>query len=161
MSGHLSKVFDMGDEEHDIILQKVQESKVSYNLFKQCNIQCRWHAGALVCTVTSQLQGSGFESSSFCSLVLCSPRGCVGFLWVFQLALTVQRHVISFRVGVGVRLIGDSRLTIGLKVSVSGCLSLYFSLVIDWRPVQGVLCILPDDGWAGSSVPVILSRKSS
>lgn len=25
---HLSKVFDMGEEEHDIILQKVQESKV-------------------------------------------------------------------------------------------------------------------------------------
>lgn len=25
---HLSKVFDMGEEEHDIVLQKVQESKV-------------------------------------------------------------------------------------------------------------------------------------
>lgn len=27
-SDHLSKVFDMGEEEHDIVLQKVQESKV-------------------------------------------------------------------------------------------------------------------------------------
>lgn len=28
----LSKVFDMGEEEHDIILQKVQESKVSHSV---------------------------------------------------------------------------------------------------------------------------------
>lgn len=28
---YLSKVFDMGEEEHDIILQKVQESKVSHS----------------------------------------------------------------------------------------------------------------------------------
>jgi len=33
MTGHLSKVFDMGEEEHDIILQKVQESKVRHTFF--------------------------------------------------------------------------------------------------------------------------------
>lgn len=30
MSDHLFKVFDMGEEEHDIILQKIQESKVRH-----------------------------------------------------------------------------------------------------------------------------------
>ncbi len=37
-----------------------------------------------------------------------------------------------------VRLIGDSKLPVGVHVSVSGCLSLYVCPVTDWRPVQGV-----------------------
>lgn len=37
-----------------------------------------------------------------------------------------------------VRLIGDSKLPIGVIVSVTGCLSLCVSPVIEWRPVQGI-----------------------
>ena len=35
------------------------------------------------------------------------------------------------------RLIGDSKLPIGVNVSVDGRLSLYVSPVMNWRPVQG------------------------
>ena len=48
-----------------------------------------------------------------------------------------------------VRLIGDSKLSLGVKVSVCGCLS-RLSLcgpVMDWRPVQGVSRLSPDDHW--------------
>ncbi len=37
-----------------------------------------------------------------------------------------------------VRLTGDSKLAVGVNVSVSGCLSLYVGPVTDWQPVQGV-----------------------
>ena len=48
-----------------------------------------------------------------------------------------------------VRLIGDSKLSLGVSVSVCGCLS-HLSLcgpVMDWRPVQGVPRLSPDDRW--------------
>ena len=70
----------------------------------------------------------------------CSPRVCVGSLWVVRLPPTVQKVV---------RLIGDSKLSIGVSVSVCGCLS-RLSLcgpVMDWRPVQGVPRLSPDDRW--------------
>jgi len=47
------------------------------------------------------------------------------------------------------RLTGDSKLTLGVSVSVDGRLS-RFSLcgpVMDWRPVQGVPCLSPTDSW--------------
>ena len=46
-----------------------------------------------------------------------------------------------------VRLIGDSKLPVGVNVSVSGCLSLYVGPVIDWRPVQGVPRLSPNASW--------------
>lgn len=36
---HLSKVFDMGEEEHDIILQKVQAAKVTY-FVRRWSVRC-------------------------------------------------------------------------------------------------------------------------
>ena len=48
-----------------------------------------------------------------------------------------------------VRLIGVSKLSLGLSVSVHGCLP-RLSLcgpVMDWRPVQGVPRLSPDDRW--------------
>ena len=48
-----------------------------------------------------------------------------------------------------VRLIGDSKLSLGVSVSVNGCLS-RLSLcgpVMDWRPVQGVPRLSPEDCW--------------
>ena len=48
-----------------------------------------------------------------------------------------------------VKLISDSKLTLGVSVSVDGCLS-RLSLcgpVMDRRPVQGVSCLSPNDGW--------------
>jgi len=47
----------------------------------------------------------------------------------------------------GVRLIGDSKLSLGVSVSVHGCLS-HLSLcdpVMDCQPVQGVLRLSPND----------------
>ena len=48
-----------------------------------------------------------------------------------------------------VKLIGVSKLSLGVSVSVCGCLS-RLSLcgpVMDWRPVQGVPRLTPDDRW--------------
>ena len=48
-----------------------------------------------------------------------------------------------------VRLIGDSKLSLGVSVSVCGCLSRssLYGPVMDWRPVQGVPRLSPDDRW--------------
>ena len=43
-----------------------------------------------------------------------------------------------------VSLIGDSKLTLRVSVSVHGSLSLC-GPVMDWRPVQGVPCLSPND----------------
>jgi len=48
-----------------------------------------------------------------------------------------------------VRLIGDSELSLGVSVSSHGCLS-RLSLcgpAMDWRSVQGVPCLSPNDSW--------------
>ncbi len=44
-----------------------------------------------------------------------------------------------------VRLTGDSKLPVGVNVSVNR--SLYISPVIDWQPVQGVHHLLPHVSW--------------
>jgi len=81
----------------------------------------RLHGGVVVSTVTSQREGSSFDPDlgPFCVEFACSPRVCVGSLWVLQLPPTVQKQ--------HVRLIGDSK--------------------IDWQPVQGVPRLSPDDCW--------------
>ena len=43
----------------------------------------------------------------------------------------------------GVTLIGDYKFSIGLNVSVDGCLSLYINPAMNWRLVQGVPCLCP------------------
>ena len=48
-----------------------------------------------------------------------------------------------------VMLIGDTKLTLGVSVSMHGCVS-RLSLcgpVMDWRPVQGAPRLSPDDSW--------------
>ena len=45
------------------------------------------------------------------------------------------------------RLIGDSKLPVGVTVSVNGCLSVYVGPAMDWRPVQGVPRLSPNDSW--------------
>ncbi|XP_078026211.1 uncharacterized protein LOC117258684 isoform X1 [Epinephelus lanceolatus] len=47
----------------------------------------------------------------------------------------------------GTRLIDNSKLSVGVNVSVNGCLSLCVSPVIVWRPVQVVPCLSPDVSW--------------
>ena len=39
------------------------------------------------------------------------------------------------------RLIGHSKLSIGVNVSMDGCLSLYVSPAMNWQLVQGVPCL--------------------
>ena len=54
-----------------------------------------------------------------------------------------------------VRLIGDSKLSLGVSVSVHGCLS-RLSLcgpVMDWRSVQGVPRLSPNDSWDWLQLP--------
>ena len=54
-----------------------------------------------------------------------------------------------------VRLIGDSKLSLEVSVSVCGCL-FRLSLcgpVMDWRPVQGVPRLSPDDRWDRLQLP--------
>ena len=56
-----------------------------------------------------------------------------------------------------VRLIGDSKLSPGVSVSLCGCVSRLSlcGLVMDWQPVQGVSCLSP---WhLGSSPPATLN----
>jgi len=45
-----------------------------------------------------------------------------------------------------VRFIVDSKLSLGVSVSVHGCLSLC-GPVMNWRPVQGVPRLSPEDCW--------------
>ena len=60
----------------------------------------KWHItwgaahGVVVSTVTSQQEGSRFNShpGPFCVEFACSPRVCVGSLWVLRLPATVQKH---------------------------------------------------------------------
>ena len=54
------------------------------------------------------------------------------------------------------RLIGDSKLPVGVNVSVNGCLSLCVSPVIVWRPVQGVPRLSPSVSWDRLQPPLIL-----
>ena len=58
----------------------------------------------------------------------------------------------------GTRLIDNSKLSVGVNVSVNGCLSLCVSPAIVWRPVQGVPCLSPDVAGIGSSPPATLKR---
>ncbi|KAL7855588.1 hypothetical protein AOLI_G00191920 [Acnodon oligacanthus] len=60
---------------------------------------------------------------------------CVGFLRVLRFPPTVQRHVF--------RLIGHAALPLGVSVCAIVCVC----PAMDWRSVQGVSCLSPDDRW--------------
>lgn len=51
------------------------------------------------------------------------------------------------------RLIGDSKLVIGVPMSVNGCLSIFVSPLADWQPIQAVPCLCPMAAGIGSSPP--------
>ncbi len=71
------------------------------------------HGGAVASTVASQQEGSGFEPTGrlgpFCVDSACSPRACAGSLRVLPQS---KRQV---------RLTSDSKLPVGVNVSVSIC----------------------------------------
>ena len=78
------------------------------------------------------LTARGFQvqlpAGSFCVESACSPCVCVGSLrYSGFLPPSKNMHV---------RLTGDSKLSLGVSVSVCGCVSLC-GPVMDWRPVQG------------------------
>ena len=65
----------------------------------------------------------------------------LGSLRVLRRPPTIQKYAV--------RLTGDSKLSLGVIVSVCGCLS-RLSLcgpVMDWRTVQGVPRLSPNDSW--------------
>ena len=73
------------------------------------------HSGAVVSTVAPHQEGPGFESGT--DGVCTSPCVCVGSLWVLRLPLTSQKH------SEWGWLIGDSKLPVGVNVSVDGSLN--------------------------------------
>lgn len=81
------------------------------------------HDGVVISTVASQQEDSGIQHT--CVEFACSPRACMSSFGFLPQTKNMQ-----------VRLIGDSKLPIGVNVSVNGC-------VIDWRPVQGVPHLSP------------------
>lgn len=91
--------------------------------------------GALKCPVLtySMFMASQTEVKSW----ICCPRLCLGSLWVPWLPPKVQRHAS------GVGLIGDSKLSVGVNVSVCGSLSLNVSTVMNCQLVWGVPCLHP------------------
>lgn len=82
-------------------------------------------------SAASHQEGPEFDSTTclgpFGVEFTCSPRVCVGTLWVLQLPPTVQRHAVS-----GVRLTANSKLCIGMNPSVNGGLSLCVSPTLGW-----------------------------
>ena len=109
----------------------------------------------MVSAVAAQQEGSRFKSRLgrgifLCGVCMFSPckRG-------FSPGTPASSHSPK-TCKMGTRLIGYSKLTIGVTVSVNGCLSLCVGPVIDWRPVQGVPRLSPNDAGIGSSPPATL-----
>jgi len=101
----------------------------------------------VVSTVASQQEGCWFDPfDPFCAEFACSPR------------VSVASSHSPKTCRLGTRLIGNSKLSVGVNVSVNGCLSLCVSPAIVWRPVQGVPCLSPDVAGIGSSPPATLKR---
>ena len=94
------------------------------------------HGDVAVSTVASQQEGSRFDCQlgPFYVAFACSPCACVGSLWVLWLPPPKNMHF---------RLIGVSKLSLGASVSVHGCLS-ECGPVMDWQPVQGAPCFMPN-----------------
>ena len=102
----------------------------------------------VVSTVPSQQESFWCESQlgSLCVEFGCYPSACI-------------RTQPSSHCPKTVWLTGHSKLSLGVSVSVDGCLS-RLSLcgpVMDWRPVQGVPCLLPNDSWDRLQPPETLN----
>ena len=84
-----------------------------------------------------QLTGAFLWLEPFYAVSACSPRVCVCFLQVLRLPYTPN----------ACRLIGDSKLSIGVNMSLNFCLSLWVSHVMNWQPVQGMLHVSSNVSW--------------
>ena len=74
---------------------------------------------------------------------------CVDVLPLYAWVLSGYSGFLPPSKNMHVRLIDDSKLSLGVSVSVHGCLS-HLSLcgpVMDWRPGLGVPRLSPDDCW--------------
>jgi len=101
------------------------------------------HGGVVVSTVASQREGSRFNSRLVLSV------WSLHVLPVYAWVLSRYSSFLPPSKNMHVRLTGDSKLSFGVSVSVCGCLS-RLSLccpVMDWRPVQGVPHLSPNDLW--------------
>ena len=96
------------------------------------------HGGVVVSTVAlKRVSGS-------------TPSWCLS-VWslhvpVYVLVLSGYSGFLPTSKNMYVRLIGDSKLSLGVSVSLHGCLS-HLSLcgpVMDWQPVQCVPCLSPN-----------------
>ena len=89
---------------------------------------------------SKRVPGSTPSWGLLCVEFACSPRVCVGSLRVLRLAPTLQKHACQ---------VNWCLYQIVLRsecVRLYGCLSLC-GPVMDWRPVQGVSRLSPDDCW--------------
>ena len=68
----------------------------------------------------------------------CSPHVCLGSL--------ASSHCQKKTKNMHLRWIGDSKLTLGVSVSVHGCSS-WSGPVMDWQPVQVVPSLSPNGSW--------------
>ena len=91
------------------------------------------HSGAVVSTVTSKQESSILVRAFQCGVCMFSL--CLGG---FSLGTppTVQKHA-----KLGFRLIGHSKLPLGVHLSVDGCLSLYVNPAMNWQLVHGDPCL--------------------
>jgi len=58
-----------------------------------------------------------------------------------------------------VRLIGDSKMSLRVSVSVHGCVSRLCGPVMDWRSVRGVPRLSPHDRWDRLQTPPPVTLK--
>jgi len=94
------------------------------------------HDGVVVDTVAWFESRLGLVGLSVCFHVFSRIPVYAGILFRYSGFLLLPKNGI----------IGDTELTLGVSVSVDGCLSLC-GLVMDWRPVQGVPCLSFNDSW--------------
>ncbi len=74
--------------------------------------------------------------------------------WRFGISPCLRGFVSAFlpqSADMQIRLIGDSKLPIGVNVGLNDCLSLYVGLVMNWRHVQGECCPRPVSAGIGFS----------
>jgi len=108
-------------------------------------MQVGLHGGVVVSTVSSQREGFRFSPHSGWGLSVWSLHVLPVYAWV----LSGYSGFLPPSKIMHVRLIGGSKLSLGVSVSVCGCLS-RLSLcgpVMDSRPVQGVPRLSPNDRW--------------
>ena len=116
----------------------------SFTICKMCTTQgaARWCGGQ-----HRRITARGFQVRSPPGAFLC---GVCMFSLLYAWVLSGYSGFLPLSKNMHVRLNGDSKLSLGVSVSV--CLSLC-GPVMDWRPVQGVPRLSPDDRWDRLQTP--------